>query len=47
MNTFEKRLSLKTPDSTFDQLRELQDLLKRESALKELCKIEYIILFII
>ena len=28
----------KTPDSTFDRLRELQVLLKKESALKELCK---------
>ena len=30
--------SEKTPDSTFDRLRELQVLLKKESALKELCK---------
>ena len=28
----------KTPDSTFDRLRDLQILLKKESALKELCK---------
>ena len=34
----EKKLSFKNSDSTFDRLRELQDLLKRESALKELCK---------
>ena len=34
----EKRLSLKSIDSTFDRLRELQILLKKESALKELCK---------
>ncbi len=38
MNKIEKRQSLKTADSTFDRLRELQDLLKKESALKELCK---------
>jgi hypothetical protein len=47
MNKFDKRQSLKTPNSTFDRLRELQDLLKRESALKELCKKKYIIQFII
>jgi hypothetical protein len=34
----EKRISLKSIDSTFDRLRELQILLKKESALKELCK---------
>ena len=43
MNKFDRRLSVRTPDSTFDRIRELQDLLKRESALKELCKKKYII----
>ena len=43
MNKFDRRLSVRTPDSTFDRLRELQDLLKRESALKELCKKKYLI----
>jgi len=43
MNANDKRASIKTPDSTFDRLRELQDLLKRESALKELCKKKNII----
>ena len=34
----EKKLSFKNAETTFDRLRELQELLKRESALKELCK---------
>lgn len=33
-----ENISEKTPDSTFDRLRDLQVLLKKESALKELCK---------
>ena len=37
-NTFLNRASLKSSDSTFNRLRELQVLLKKESALKELCK---------
>ena len=43
MNKIDRRLSVRTPNSTFDRLRELQDLLKRESALKELCKKKYLI----
>ena len=43
MNKIDRRLSERTPDSTFDRIRELQDLLKRESALKELCKKKYLI----
>ena len=43
-----KRTSLKSPDSTFNRLRELQVLLKKESALKELCKKKiYLIQYII
>jgi hypothetical protein len=41
----EKRLSLKPRHSTFDRLRELQILLKKESALKELCKNYYLFIF--
>ena len=37
-NNFTKRTSLKSINSTFNRLRELQVLLKKESALKELCK---------
>ena len=37
-NNFMKRTSLKSINSTFNRLRELQVLLKKESALKELCK---------
>ena len=33
-----KRSSFKSTYSTFNRLRELQVLLKKESALKELCK---------
>jgi hypothetical protein len=33
---------VKTNKSTFDRLRDLQILLKKESAMKELCKILYI-----
>ena len=35
---FKNRSSLISSDSTFNRLRELQVLLKKESALKELCK---------
>ena len=37
-NNPENITSVKSSDSTFDRLRELQILLKKESALKELCK---------
>ena len=39
---FKNRLSLISLDSTFNRLRELQVLLKKESALKELCKKKFI-----
>jgi hypothetical protein len=37
-NNSSHRPSLKSSYSTFDRLKELQALLKKESALKELCK---------
>ena len=33
-----KEEEIKETDKTFNRLKELQDLLKKESALKELCK---------
>ena len=38
-------MSESQPEQTFDRLRELQILLKKESALKELCKLNLIYLF--
>ena len=37
LNKNENDLSSNTPNQTFDRLRDLQQLIKKESALKELC----------